>query len=162
MKKIAIIGGGFGGIAAAIRLRARGNQVTIYERLNKLGGRAQVFQRKNYIHDAGPTVITAPNLFYELFNLLGENLEDYLQFKPLDPWYRFHFNDQTDFDYGPNRENMLDQIRNICPEDVSGYLNMLKESEAIFKLGYEKLAGHPFNRLATMIRYAPAIIKMRG
>ena len=162
MKKIAIIGGGFGGIAAAIRLRARGNQVIIYERLNKLGGRAQVFQRKNYIHDAGPTVITAPNLFYELFNLLGENLEDSLQFKALDPWYRFHFNDQTDFDYGPNRENMLDQIREISPEDVSGYLSMLKESEAIFKLGYEKLAGHPFNRIATMIRYAPAIIKMRG
>ena len=162
MKKIAIIGGGFGGIAAAIRLRARGNQVIIYERLNKLGGRAQVFQRKNYIHDAGPTVITAPNLFYELFSLLGENLEDSLEFKALDPWYRFHFNDQTDFDYGPNRENMLDQIREISPEDVSGYLSMLKESEAIFKLGYEKLAGHPFNRIATMIRYAPAIIKMRG
>ena len=162
MRKIAIIGGGFGGIAAAIRLRARGNQVTIYDRLNKLGGRAQVFHRKNYIHDAGPTVITAPNLFYELFSLLGESLEDSLEFKPLDPWYRFHFNDQTDFNYGPDRENMLDQIREISPVDVSGYLNMLKESEAIFKLGYEKLAGHPFNRIATMIRYAPAIIKMRG
>ena len=72
MKKIAVIGGGFGGIAAAIRLRAKGDQVTIYERLSKLGGRAQVFERGGYIHDAGPTVITAPNLFYELFDLFGE------------------------------------------------------------------------------------------
>ena len=97
MKRVAIIGGGFGGIAAAIRLKARGNKVTIYERLDKLGGRAQVFQRNGYFHDAGPTVITAPNLFYELFELFGESLEDHLEFKPLSIWYRFHFNDQTEF-----------------------------------------------------------------
>ena len=162
MKKIAVIGGGFGGIAAAIRLRAKGDQVTIYERLSKLGGRAQVFERGGYMHDAGPTVITAPNLFYELFSLFGENLEDFLEFRPLDPWYRFHFHDQTEFDYGPDREKMLAQIKEISPEDVSGYFNMLKESEAIFKLGYEKLAGHPFGKLTTMLRYAPAIIKMKG
>ena len=122
MKTVAVIGGGFGGIAAAIRLRARGNKVTIYERLDKLGGRAQVFQRNGYLHDAGPTVITAPNLFYELFELFGENLEDHLEFKPLDNWYRFHFNDQTQFDYGPDREKMLSQIESLSPEDVSGYL----------------------------------------
>lgn len=162
MKKVAVIGGGFGGIAAAIRLRARGNDVTIYERLDKLGGRAQVFKKNDYIHDAGPTVITAPNLFYELFELFDENLEDYLEFKPLDPWYRFRFHDQTEFDYGPDREKMLDQIEKISPEDVSGYLSMLKESEEIFKLGYEKLAGHPFSKLTTMMRYAPDIIKMKG
>ena len=162
MKRVAIIGGGFGGIAAAIRLRARGNKVTIYERLDKLGGRAQVFQRNGYFHDAGPTVITAPNLFYELFELFGESLEDHLEFKPLSTWYRFHFNDQTEFDYGSDREKMLGQIEELSPEDVSGYLDMLKESKEIFKLGYEKLAGHPFHRLTTMLRYAPDIIKMKG
>ena len=162
MKRVAIIGGGFGGIAAAIRLKARGNKVTIYERLDKLGGRAQVFQRNGYFHDAGPTVITAPNLFYELFELFGESLEDHLEFKPLSTWYRFHFNDQTEFDYGSDREKMLSQIEELSPEDVSGYLAMLKESKEIFKLGYEKLAGHPFHRLTTMLRYAPDIIKMKG
>ena len=78
MKKISVLGGGFGGISAAIRLKARGNEVSIYERLNELGGRAQVFKKEGYLHDAGPTVITAPNLFYELFDLLGENLDDHL------------------------------------------------------------------------------------
>ena len=162
MKKVGIIGGGFGGIAAAIRMRSHGNDVTIYERLNSLGGRAQIFKRNGYIHDAGPTVITAPYLFYELFELLGEKLEDYLEFKPLDPWYRFNFHDQTSFDYGPNREKMLDQINDISPVDVTGYLNMLKEAEKIFELGYIKLAGHPFNRINTMLRYAPDILKMQG
>ena len=137
MKRVAIIGGGFGGIAAAIRLKARGNKVTIYERLDKLGGRAQVFQRNGYFHDAGPTVITAPNLFYELFELFGESLEDHLEFKPLSIWYRFHFNDQTEFDYGSDREKMLSQIEELSPEDVSGYLAMLKESKEIFKTGHK-------------------------
>ena len=85
MKQAAVIGGGFGGIAAALRLRSRGIDVTLYERLDALGGRAQVFKKNGYIHDAGPTVITAPYLFYELFELFGEKLDDYLEFRPLDP-----------------------------------------------------------------------------
>ena len=63
MSQVAVIGGGFGGIASALRLRAKGNNVILFERLNALGGRAQVFKKNNYIHDAGPTVITAPYLF---------------------------------------------------------------------------------------------------
>ena len=162
MTKAAVIGGGFGGIAAALRLKSKGNDVTLFERLNALGGRAQVFKKNGYIHDAGPTVITAPYLFNELFELFGEKLEDHLDFRPLDPWYRFNFHDQTQFDYGPNREKMLSQIETISPQDVDGYLNMLNEANKIFELGYQKLAGHPFHRLMTMIKYAPAIIKMRG
>lgn len=162
MSQVAVIGGGFGGIASALRLRAKGNNVILFERLNALGGRAQVFKKNNYIHDAGPTVITAPYLFYELFELFGEKLDDHLDFRSLDPWYRFNFHDQTQFDYGPNREEMLTQIEKISPEDVDGYLKMLKEANAIFELGYQKLAGHPFHKIFTMIKYAPAIIKMRG
>jgi len=163
MKKISVLGGGFGGIAAAIRMRARGNEVTLFERLGALGGRAQVFEKGGYRHDAGPTVITAPNLFYELFELLGENLEDHLEFKPLDPWYRFYFStDQLVFDYGPNQEKMLNQIKLLSPKDVDGYLNMVKASKDIFALGYEKLASQPFGKLKTMLKYAPDIIRMKG
>ena len=163
MKKISVLGGGFGGISAAIRLKARGNEVSIYERLNELGGRAQVFKKEGYLHDAGPTVITAPNLFYELFDLLGENLDDHLEFKPLDPWYRFYFSsDQTTFDYGPNMDRMLKQIDDISPEDVAGYMQMLEKSKEIFALGYEKLASQPFHKITTMLRYAPDIIRLKG
>ncbi len=58
--KSVVIGGGFGGIAAALRLRARGHSVTLVDRCARLGGRAQVFQKDGFTHDAGPTVITAP------------------------------------------------------------------------------------------------------
>ena len=163
MKKISILGSGFGGIAAAIRMRARGNDVELFERLPKLGGRAQVFEKNGFIHDAGPTVITAPILFFELFELLGENHEDHLEFKPLDPWYRFYFTkNNTTFDYGPNQEHMLEQIREISVKDVDGYLAMLKESTKIFELGYEKLASRPFHKLTQMLRYGPDIIRLKG
>ena len=76
-KKAVIIGGGFGGLAAALRCKKLGFDVTLVERLDMLGGRARVFQRQGYRHDAGPTVITAPFLFEELFALYQENLKDY-------------------------------------------------------------------------------------
>lgn len=94
-----VVGAGFGGIAAALRLRARGYEVSILDRAKRLGGRAQVFERDGFRHDAGPTVITAPFLFDELFTLFGARREDYVDFVPLDPWYRFRFANGDTFDY---------------------------------------------------------------
>ena len=95
-----IIGSGFGGLAAAIRLKAKGYEVTIVERQPDLGGRARVFHRNGFVYDAGPTVITAPFLLDELFKLFNRNSEDYLKIIPVEPWYRFRFNDGETFDYG--------------------------------------------------------------
>ena len=99
MKKAIVIGAGFGGMAAAIRLRKRGYKVEIVDRCNNLGGRAQVFNVNGFRHDAGPTLITAPFLFKELFQLYNKNINEYLTVVPLDPWYRFVFDDHTIFDY---------------------------------------------------------------
>jgi len=159
-KKVVVIGGGFGGIAAALRMRSKGYNVDLYERLGGLGGRAQRFWRNGFLHDAGPTVITAPYLFEELFEVFGERLADHVQLVPLDPWYRFRFNDGSTFDYGPNQEKMLAQIHQMEAQDVDGYLRMLKQAEKIFEIGYQKLASHPFNRLSTMLRYTPDIIRL--
>jgi phytoene desaturase len=160
LKKVIVIGGGFGGMAAALRMRSKGYNVDLYERLGGLGGRAQRFLRNGFLHDAGPTVITAPYLFEELFALYGERLADHVQLVPLDPWYRFRFNDGSTFDYGPNREEMLAQIHQMEIQDVDGYLTMLEQAEKIFEIGYQKLASHPFNQFSTMLRYTPDIIRL--
>ena len=91
MTKTIVVGAGFGGIASALRMRARGDDVILIDRLANIGGRAQVFERGGFRHDAGPTVITAPFLFDELFELFGETRADHIEFRPLDPWYRFAF-----------------------------------------------------------------------
>ncbi|MDC1249949.1 NAD(P)-binding protein, partial [Planktomarina sp.] len=83
---VLVIGAGFGGIAAALRMRAKGFDVTLVDRLKAIGGRAQVFERGGFRHDAGPTVITAPFLFDELFELFDEKRSDHVEFRSLDPW----------------------------------------------------------------------------
>jgi phytoene desaturase len=161
-KKIIVIGSGFGGIAAALRMRAKGYEVDLHEKLDQIGGRARQFNQNGFIHDAGPTVITAPYLFRELFEIFDEEIDDFINFIPLDPWYRFRFHDGSFFNYGPNQDELLDQIKAFEPKDVDGYLKMLKHAEKIFELGYLKLADQPFHKLSSLIRYTPDIIKLKG
>ncbi len=160
MTKAIVIGGGFGGLAAAIRLRAKGYDVTLLDRCARLGGRAQVFERDGYRHDAGPTVITAPFLFEELFQLLGARLEDYVKFVPLSTWYRFHYPDGSQFDYGGTIDDTLAEITKISPEDCDGYRGLLAESEEIYRVGFERLSDAPFHRFQDMMKQAPAMIKL--
>ena len=116
-----VIGSGFGGIAAALRLRAKNHKVILIEKHKDLGGRARVFKKNGFIFDGGPTVITAPHLIYEIFQLFNKNPKDYINIKPLDTWYRFVFEDGSKFDYSGNEEKMKEQIKKINSDDVEGY-----------------------------------------
>jgi phytoene desaturase len=160
MAKIGVIGGGFGGIAAALRMRGKGHEVVLFDRCSRLGGRAQVFSRDGYRFDAGPTVITAPFLLEELFALFSKRMTDYLDMVPLDPWYRFVFSDGEVFDYGGTVDDTLARIARISPQDVAGYKGLLEESRRIFTVGFEQLADQPFHRLSTMIGQIPAMIRL--
>ena len=160
--KTLVVGGGFGGIAAALRCKAMGHNVTIIDKLSKLGGRAQVIERNGYKYDTGPTVITAPFLIEELFNLFNEKLSDHLEFKPLDPWYRFHFHDSTTFDYSSTVEETKKEISKFSPEDAESYDNLLKESEKIFDIGFTKLSDQPFTSFWTMIKQIPYLLKLKS
>ena len=161
-KKAVIIGGGFGGLAAALRCKKLGFDVTLVERLDMLGGRARVFQRQGYRHDAGPTVITAPFLFEELFDLYDENLKDHLNFVPLDPWYRFYFHNGKTFDYRPSIEDTNEEIRKFDASDVKGYENLLSTSKDIFKIGFEKLSDKPFSSFWEMAKQVPSLLKLKS
>ncbi len=157
-----VVGAGFGGIAAALRLRARGYAVSILDRAPRLGGRAQVFERDGFRHDAGPTVITAPFLFDELFALFGARREDYVEFVPLDPWYRFRFADGETFDYGGSVEATLAEIQRLNPADVGGYQALVDASRRIFEVGFEQLADQPFHSILSMVRQVPALLRLRA
>jgi phytoene desaturase len=156
-----VVGAGFGGIAAALRLRAKGYRVTLIDRCQKLGGRAQVFERDGFRHDAGPTVITAPFLFEELFALFGERFADHVKLVPLTPWYRFCFADGDHFDYGGTLDQTLAEIGRISAADREGYLRLLEHSKRLFDIGYTQLSDKPFDRLRTMLRVVPSLIRLR-
>ena len=162
MKRALVIGGGFGGIAAALRLRAKNYQVTLVDRIAMLGGRGQVFIRNGYKHDAGPTVITAPFLLEELFQLFNEKLSDHIKLVPLTPWYRFYFSDKTTFDYGGTLEETLAEISKISAADVDGYQRLLKHSQKIFNIAFIQLSSVPFNHFFKMLALVPKLIRLKS
>ena len=120
-----------------MRLRALGYRVTLIDRMKRLGGRAQVFEKDAFTYDAGPTVITAPFLFEELFSLFNENLYDYVDLRPLDPWYRIVFSDRREFNYGGAVADTLKEIERFSPGDRKGYLRLLDMSRKIFDVGFD-------------------------
>ena len=157
-----VIGSGFGGIAAAIRLRAKGHKVKLIEKHSDLGGRARVFKKDGFTFDAGPTVITAPYLINELFSLFSKNPEDYIKLTPLKIWYQFVFEDQTKFNYSGDEIEMKKQIENLNQEDVKGYENLVNFTKKIFEKGFLELADVPFDRPFFMIKQLPALLKLKS
>lgn len=157
-----IVGSGFGGLASAFEMLAKGYQVTVLEAGDQPGGRARVFKKQGYSFDAGPTVITAPYLFDELFALVGERTEDWVEFVPVDPFYRILFDDGAQFDYVGDENRLLEQIRQINPKDVDGYKKLAKHAQDIFDVGYTKLADQPFDSVDSMLRVAPDMIRLQN
>lgn len=157
-----VIGSGFGGLAAAIRLQARGYDTTILEMRGKPGGRACVFEDKGFIYDAGPTIITAPFLIDELFALAGRRTEDYVRIVPITPFYRIVFPDGREFNYTGDEAGIIAQIKKFNPGDVAGYLQFVGKSRAIFERAFVALADQPFSSFADMLRVAPDLIRLRA
>ncbi|MEM7051117.1 MAG: phytoene desaturase family protein [Acidobacteriota bacterium] len=157
-----VIGGGFGGMAAALRLRAAGHAVVLIERLDQLGGRARVFERDGFTFDAGPTVITAPFLFEELFELFDKRIEDYVEMVPVEPWYRMLFPDGRHFDYGGTLEDTLAEIARFEPADQDGYRRLLAHSRRLFDKGFTELADQPFGSPWDMLRVVPDLMRLRA
>jgi phytoene desaturase len=157
-----VSGAGFGGLAAAIRLTARGYRVTIAERLEQAGGRASVFQQNGYIFDAGPTIVTAPFVFEELWEICGQSMEDHVTLTAMDPFYRIRFDDGDFFSCNGDPDSMRAEVARFNPDDVAGYDQFLKESEENYKVGFEMMGKKPFSKFIDMLRFLPDLIMQRA
>lgn len=157
-----VIGSGFGGLAAAVRLGARGYRVTVLERLDQAGGRARVHRQDGFTFDAGPTIVTAPQLFEELWALAGRRLSDDVTLVPMDPFYRIRFADGTSFAYSGDPERMRAEVARFAPEDVAGYERFMAHSRAVCAIGFEQLGHVSFGRIGAMLRIAPDLIRLSG
>ena len=161
-KKIIVIGSGFGGLAASLRLKAKGYKVTLVEKHPDLGGRARVFKKGDFIYDGGPTVITAPYLFEELFSMFNKKISDYVKIVPLDLWYRFVFSDGDTFDYNGNDKSMEEQVKKFNSDDYNGYKELVNFTEKIFDKGFTDLSDRPFNNLVFMMKQIPSLLKLKS
>jgi phytoene desaturase len=157
-----VIGAGFGGLAAAIRLLVRGYRVTVVERLDQAGGRARVFVDDGHVFDAGPTLITAPFLFEELWQLAGRDMRDDVRFVETSPFYRIRFDDGDVFDYTGSADAMRAEVGRISPGDVEGYERFVEMSRRIFEIGFERLGHVAFGSPLDMARIAPAMVGLES
>jgi phytoene desaturase len=157
-----VIGSGFGGLAAAIRLGARGYRVTVLERLDAPGGRAYVFRQDGFTFDAGPTIITAPFLLEELWSLCGRRFSDDIDLRPISPFYRIRFDDGETFNYTGDADEMRAEIARFSPGDVAGYERFMRISQDLFRVGFEELGDKPFGSFKDMLRILPDLVRMRG
>ena len=157
-----VIGAGFGGLAAALRLRALGYQVKVVDKLNAPGGRARVLSHGQFKYDAGPTVLTAPILFEELFSLFNEKINDSVTLLPVEPWYRMQFDDGQTLDYNGDDTNLSAEIAKFSPKDSLNYPKFKNHTEAIFKQGYEKYGAVAFNSWRMMFGALPALLRLRA
>ncbi len=162
-KSAIVIGSGFGGLAAAIRLQSLGFNVTICEKRDLPGGRAYVYKQDGFTFDAGPTVITAPTCLEEVFTSAGRNLHDYCELLPVYPFYQLCWEDGTRFNYGDNLNETLEQIHAISGrKDAEGYKDFLNYTKEVFEEGYEKLSAEPFLDWWSMIRVAPQLVRLKA
>ena len=155
-----VIGSGLGGLAAAIRLGARGYRVSVFEKLEQPGGRASVFRQDGFTFDAGPTIITAPFVLEELWSRAGARFADDVTLKSLDPFYDIRFHDGTVMTCSGDPERMRAEVRRIAPGDVAGYDRFMAESEAIYRIGFEQLGHVPFGSPMSMVRIAPDLVRL--
>ena len=154
-----VIGSGFGGLAAAIRLGARGYRVTICEKLDAPGGRAYVHEQDGFTFDAGPTIVTAPFLLEELWELCGRKMSDDIDLRGLDPYYRIRFDDGSYFDYSGDDAAMRAEVARFSPEDVKGYEQFLRASADLYAVGFDELLSVSFDSLSKMIRVLPDLVR---
>ena len=157
-----VVGSGFGGIAAALRLKAKGHQVTLVEKHPDLGGRARVFKKNGFTYDGGPTVITAPYLINELFKLFNKDSKNYIELSPLKIWYQFIFEDNSKFNYSGDETEMKKQIKEISEDDVEGYEKLVSFTKKIFEKGFIELSDVPFDKPLFMAKQLPSLLSLKS
>ncbi len=161
-KNIIIIGSGFGGLATASRLLSKGHNVTIFEKRDKPGGRAYVYEQNGFKFDGGPTVITAPFMFDDIYTAAGKNRDDYFKLVPCNPFYRIFDHNGSGFDYNSDHDFILSEIEKRNPADKKGYENFIKTTKPIFEKGFVELADKPFLKFTDMLKVAPDLIKLQS
>ena len=157
-----VIGSGLGGLAAAVRMCAKGWRVQVLEKLNEPGGRARVHHVDGYTFDAGPTIVTVPFLLEELWNLAGRKLADDVELRLLDPFYRIRFADGDHFDYSGDPKRMRDEVLRIDPTAGPGYAAFMAEADLCYELGFEALGAKSFDSMDGLFKAVPYMVRMKG
>lgn len=148
MKKVIVIGAGIGGLTSTILLAHEGYRVTLFEKNATVGGKMQEITTGNYRFDTGPSLLTMPFLLEKVFKICGEQLEDYLTIKRIDPICRYFYPDGIIFDNYIDREKSKQQIQAFAPKDVKAYDRFLNRSEKLYNRTADAFLFNPLYQLS--------------
>ncbi len=157
-----VIGAGLGGLAAAMRLGAKGYRVTVIDRLDSLGGRGSAITENGHRFDLGPTIVTVPQSLRELFATCGRDFDAMVDLRPLDPFYEIRWPDGSSFKARQSTDAMRAEVARLSPSDSSGYEKFLVDSERRYQFGFEDLGRRSMHRFADLVKVLPTFIRMRA
>ncbi len=163
MKKIIVIGSGFGGLAEAIRLQALGFSVEIFEKREQVGGRAYQLKKSGYTFDMGPSLITAPFIIESVFASAGRKMSDYIDTTPLDPFYRIYFHDKSHMDYSGDSVKMKAEMAKFNKDDAENYDKFFEAVKPIYDAVItDGLGASPFLSWKSFLNFVPRALSLGG
>ena len=157
-----VIGAGLGGLASAMRLGALGYRVTVIDKLDVPGGRGSCIWKDGHRFDLGPTIVTVPQIFKELWAACGRDFHKEVDLRPLDPFYEIRWPDGSKFTARQDTEAMREEVRRLSPGDVAGYDKFLRDSEERYWFGFEDLGRRSMHKLSDLIRVLPRFAMLRA
>ena len=157
-----VIGAGLGGLSAAMRLGAKGYRVTVLDRLASPGGRGSAIWQDGFRFDLGPTIVTVPQVFRDLWAACGRDFDAAVDLRPMDPFYEIRWPDGSRFKATGDTEQMVAEVERLSPGDVAGYRRFLKDSETRYRVGFEGLGRKPMHRLWDTIKVLPTFAWLRA
>ena len=157
-----VIGAGLGGLAAAMRLGAKGYKVTVLDRLETPGGRGSALWQNGHRFDLGPTIVTVPQVFKDLWAACGRDFEKDVDLRPMDPFYEIRWPDGSTFEMSGDEDRVRAEITRLNPADLKGYAKFLKDAETRYWFGFENLGRRPMNELWELIKVLPTFAWLRA
>ncbi|MFP4328412.1 MAG: phytoene desaturase [Paracoccaceae bacterium] len=157
-----VIGAGLGGLASAMRLGARGYRVTVIDRLDGPGGRGSAIHEQGHRFDLGPTIVTVPQIFRELWAACGRDFDADVDLRAIDPFYVIRWPDGSHFTARQDTDAMREEVRRLSPGDVAGYDRFLRDSERRYWFGFEGLGRRSMHELWELVKVLPTFGMLRA
>lgn len=149
MAKTIVIGSGIAGIATALRLRAKGHEVHVFESNAYPGGKLTEFEKGGYRFDAGPSLFTMPSLVDELFHLFGENPRQYFNYKKLNESCHYFYEDGARFICPSDRDQLSEELARQNGESSSKIKSYLRKSEYLYNITSPVFLENSLHKVST-------------
>ena len=156
MKSVIIIGAGMGGLAAALRLRHMGFDVTVIEKQKRPGGRSNVLQEQGFRVDIGPTILVMKDTFEETYRAIGQDINRRIKFAPLDPNYRIYYHDGTYIDLYNSMAKLAAECERVEPGVTTRLFRFIGDSARKYELGMDFVARN-YDRITDLANPSAAL-----